>query len=327
MTLYAILSDIHGNYPALLAAAADARDEARRERGGPVEFISLGDVVDYGPQPNECVAWVLRRARVTIQGNHDRIAAEPLHAPPLGIDPGLWPIVLWTRSALRANHRQSLHRWRDQPGDSALQASFALCHSDLDESDTYINNPLTAGRTLERLPTPYGLFGHTHIQGGFALSEGQVETVLPMPAGVAEPTSQPGLRWAPLGTWFDLPDDGQRMIMNPGSVGQPRQPARAGGMFLPHDYRAAYLLLRHHPSQGWQACFRRVDYPVGQTIMRMRERISWAVRQNPTANSGQDAHPHPFAARVIATIAAMDTQLPKLVERLIAYLQPAEELT
>ena len=82
-TLYAVLSDIHANYQALLAVARDARALARREDDGRVEFISLGDVVDYGPQPNECVAWVRRYASVTVQGNHDRVAAESLITPPI----------------------------------------------------------------------------------------------------------------------------------------------------------------------------------------------------------------------------------------------------
>ena len=72
MRFFAVLADIHANYQALLAVEQDAL----RRTGGQVSFVSLGDVVDYGPQPNECMAWVRTHARIAIQGNHDRHAAH-----------------------------------------------------------------------------------------------------------------------------------------------------------------------------------------------------------------------------------------------------------
>ncbi|MDZ4718596.1 MAG: metallophosphoesterase family protein [Roseiflexaceae bacterium] len=331
MTLYAILSDIHANYAALLAAARDARAIARREGDGQVEFISLGDVVDYGPQPNECVAWVRRYASVTIQGNHDRVASAPLASPPIEIERNLWPIVLWTRAELRDQHRQALRQWRDQRGTSALTALFTPFHSDLDESDAYINNTRIASRTLHQLKTPYGLFGHTHIQGYYLQNEQSAETVLTWPSDPL-PDATTMAQFVATNQWFVLPPDGRRIILNPGSIGQPRQQPRIGGAFMRRDYRAAYMLLRQRADQHWEARFQRVDYPIQETVRRMREQIHWDERRSQIpkidthALDGAAASIHPFASQLSGTLAAMETLLPRLVEQLIDQLSPPDNV-
>jgi predicted phosphodiesterase len=129
--LYAIFSDIHANYAALRAAARDARAFAKREHYGQLEYISLGDVVDYGPQPNECVAWVGRNATIAVQGNHDLAAAEPLTSPPIEFAPQHLPILLWTRSALSEPNRQALRLWGERLGASPLRLAFTPFHSDI----------------------------------------------------------------------------------------------------------------------------------------------------------------------------------------------------
>jgi predicted phosphodiesterase len=330
MTLYAVFSDIHANYPALIAAARDARAVARREGVERVEFISLGDVVDYGPQPNECVAWVRRYAAVTVQGNHDRAVAAPLTSPPLEIELNLWPIVLWTRAELRNRHKQALHRWRYERGMSALLSAFTPFHSDIDESDAYINNTRTADRTLQRLITPYGLFGHTHLQGYYIHTGAGVRAAFAWPSELWSASAQASPAFVPTNEWLPLPGEGYRVILNPGSVGQPRQNRRLGSVLIPHDYRAAYLLLRQRADQRWEARFQRISYPVEETVRRMRERIRSGIFQSKIDalhSRGVDifaSTDHPFTSRLSETMASMETLLPALLEQLIKQLAPPE---
>ncbi len=71
MTLYAVFSDIHANFTALCAAADDAR-KAAKSLNDELFFLCLGDVVDYGPQPNECMQWIREqkdRVLAVVQGN------------------------------------------------------------------------------------------------------------------------------------------------------------------------------------------------------------------------------------------------------------------
>lgn len=329
MTLYAVFSDIHANYAALTAAVRDARAIARREHDD-LECISLGDVVDYGPQPNECVAWVQRYACITIQGNHDGAAAEPLTSPPLEIDQNLWPILLWTRAELHDRHKQMLRRWRDHRGESALLSSFTPFHSDIDESGAYLNTPRAAKRTLQHLKTPYGLFGHTHVQGYFVQTDRGVSAALAGPVVAASDMARTAAQLVPIDEWISLPTHGQRVILNPGSVGQPRQYHWHGTTHLHRDYRAAYMLLRQRPDQQWEFRFQRVDYSVAETVRLLRNHVRWQPHLSQIdllASEENDVTPpssHPFIVQLYETLASMDTLLPTLVERIIQQLVPAE---
>jgi predicted phosphodiesterase len=329
MTLYAIFSDIHANYAALMAAVRDARALARREHAANLEFISLGDVVDYGPQPNECVAWVQRYASITIQGNHDQTATEPLASPPLEIDQELWPIVLWTRAELRDRNKQALHRWRGHPGASELLTWFTPFHSNIDESGVYLNTARAAKRTLQQLKTPYGLFGHTHMQGYYIQVGPSISIGLVGPDDAL--SAAPGaMEHIPIDVWTPLPTDGRRVILNPGSVGQPRQQLWYGATNARHDHRAAYMLLRQCSDQSWEARFQRVDYPIVETIRLLRQYVRWD-RHQPEIESMLSSHRnaasrHPFSDQLYETAASMDTLLPALIERLIQQLMPNEAL-
>src|SRR5262249_22061155 len=153
---------------------------------------------------------------------------------------------------LRDRHKQTLRRWRDHRGESALLSSFTPFHSDIDESDAYLDNPRAARRTLQHLKTPYGLFGHTHMQGyylqtGQTISRGQVSAVDTVPEA-----GHTAAELIPLNQWLALPTHGQRMILNPGSVGQPRQHFWYGATHTHRDYRAAYMLLRQCPDHSWE---------------------------------------------------------------------------
>ena len=163
MTLYAVISDIHANYPALEAVADDARETAQHEGDGDVRFVCLGDVVDYGPQPNECMAWVRENVSIIIQGNHDRDVAAPLHEPPQGIDPKYWPITLWTSMHLNSDHKDAIRTWKPKRVTPPGLEAFTLLHSS-PSILAFLGYPKTQG------PLSRSLFVGTH-RGPASLGE------------------------------------------------------------------------------------------------------------------------------------------------------------
>src|SRR5207249_8832222 len=107
---------------------------------------------------------------------------------------------------------------------------FTPFHSDIDETGAYLNTARAARRTLQQLRTPYGLFGHTHVQGFY------IQTGRSISAKLASPVDTAAER-IPIDAWFPLPTDGRRVILNPGSVGQPRQHLWSGAAHTGHDHR------------------------------------------------------------------------------------------
>lgn len=305
MHLYALLSDIHGNFVALMAVERDAR-AAAAEAGADLSFFCLGDVVDYGPQPNECVAWVQRHAAATVVGNHDLAAISA--RPPIDIDPQLWPIVIWTRRALSDVSRAAISEWPT----TLSPAPFTLFHSSLVEVNGYIDNSRAAQMNLMCLTTNYGLYGHTHLQCSYIQDMPHPKLGLPRPAEVD--LHALGTVTLPIDQWHDLPQGGLRALLNPGSVGQPRHHALLTAAGIPPDNRASYMLLREVAPGHWQFCFRRVAYHVAQTIDLLR-----ALPWHDEAPAPTDDHP--FARQLAETRANMPALLPRTVELLIAHLQ------
>ena len=283
MMLYAVLSDIHGNFVALEAVERDARRQAKC-LGHDLHFISLGDVVDYGPQPNECMNWLCERDAIAIQGNHDRVVVNPsqdLHT----INQKYWPITLWTSRVLDDVHKDTIRAWkprlRKQPG----LESFVLFHSSLVLGDARINDLRIAKQNLDKLndKNPYGLFGHTHHQGFFARAPHEDKLI----RGLVCPNDNVPQKvngWQPIkvGEDLSLPGQWQPTIFNPGSVGQPRRHALLLGAGVPHDGRAAYALLHLNGNGEGRVQFRRVKYDVAKTIRLLRERVSWSAEDGNT---------------------------------------------
>ena len=162
MNLYAVLSDIHANYEALLKVEKDAREQARKEKAE-LRFVCLGDVVDYGPQPDECMAWVREHVdpNLFVCGNHDQDVVTD--GPPQTIHSDYWPIHLWTRWKLADEHKAFLveHKEWKRPSPDGL-ADFTLFHGSLSGVGDYIKIEGTAETNMGQLQTPYALFGHSH---------------------------------------------------------------------------------------------------------------------------------------------------------------------
>jgi predicted phosphodiesterase len=225
----AVISDVHANLHALEAVLAGL------EREKPDAVWCLGDTVGYGPQPSRCCALVEERADSCLIGNHDLGA---LGALPLDdFQPDAAEVARWTGTALEEPAR----RWLESLRPEAVEESAALYHaSPRDPVWEYVLTPDAVDDALDRAPRRLVIVGHSHV----ALAITRAGTRL-----------EGGL--APEGTVLELGTTSP-WLLNPGSVGQPRD----------GDPRAAWLLLdleRH------EATFHRSAYTIADTQREIRE--------------------------------------------------------
>ncbi|HEY6201458.1 MAG TPA: metallophosphoesterase family protein [Candidatus Limnocylindria bacterium] len=221
-----LLSDIHANLVALEAVLAAL---------GRVDALWVtGDTVGYGPDPSETLALLRERNALLVQGNHDRAVATGE-----GIE------FFHDRAGVAARLHSDWLSSAERDELAALPTvhsveRFTLCHGSLrDPLWEYVTNSLTAGATLARSSTPFCCNGHTHVPALFR----------EFPTGVrfTEPKQEHP---------YELTD---RMLINPGSVGQPRD----------GDPRAAYGVI---DTDAGRVTFYRSSYRVDETQRRIRER-------------------------------------------------------
>jgi predicted phosphodiesterase len=225
----AVLSDIHSNLHALEAVLADV------DRHAPDAIWCLGDVVGYGPRPNECVAIVRERTDLCLCGNHDLAAVGGLDTADFSGDAGV--AARWTRTALHSEEAE----WLRGLEPLAKRPGVELFHgSPRDPVWDYVLTEHVALISILETAAPLILVGHSHV----ALALGWDGDAL-----------TGGL--APGGT--DVETVGKRWLVNPGSVGQPRD----------GDPRAAWALI---DAEGGRAAFQRVPYPIERTQAEIRER-------------------------------------------------------
>lgn len=225
---WAILSDVHANFPALEAVLADARAQ------GASRTLFLGDVVGYGPEPHRCIKRLRTEIDLGVLGNHDEAVCLlngelPDEAPEavrlrIGDNPDTW-------AALRKNYELLCYwpgqlEWlASQPRVTWLEQRIALIHGGLrhgQPTTTYTRLRLDVRdefRALEheRPEIQIALVGHTHVAAAFR----QAETA---PADFEDHPVEP---------FVEQPLGGRGWLFNPGSVGQPRD----------GDPRASYLIL------------------------------------------------------------------------------------
>ena len=223
----AVLSDIHGNLPALDAVLAALK---------PYDAVwQLGDVVGYGPQPDEVVARLADEGAIGVRGNHDAAAVGDLETDSFNEDART--AVEWTADRISPETRT----WLSALPQLAVDQPFTMVHgSPRDPTWEYVFSTAVARDNMGSFETTHCLVGHTHIPMVFRERGTSVEAVQPL-----------GRRPVRL--------DGQRLIANPGSVGQPRDgDPRASALLLDTDKR----------SLEW----RRVEYPIEQVQKLMAER-------------------------------------------------------
>jgi diadenosine tetraphosphatase ApaH/serine/threonine PP2A family protein phosphatase len=223
----ALLSDIHANLPALEAVLAEVADT------GVEQSWCLGDVVGYGAQPDECATLVRERCDVCLVGNHDLAALDALDISTFS--PAAAAAVGWTRERMTPATRDFLAGL--DPADESREV--ALYHaSPRDPIWEYVLWPDQAAECIRAQARRVSFVGHSHVALFFALAEGEGD------AGAVDDAR--GAQ-AAAGTGLDIRRG--RWLINPGSVGQPRD----------GDPRAAWLEL---DTETWQATFHRVQYDI-----------------------------------------------------------------
>jgi diadenosine tetraphosphatase ApaH/serine/threonine PP2A family protein phosphatase len=223
----AVISDVHGNRHALDAVLEAVAAEE------PDELWCLGDLVGYGPQPNECCRAVAAHADLCLAGNHDLVVLGSLSIHDFAGDAAA--AARWTQTVLEEDSREFLSGLEP----TAEREGVELFHgSARDPVWEYVLSEEAAWWTLQATTAPLVLVGHSHVPLTIGLDGDELG------GGIARD-----------GAVVDV--EAGRWLLNPGSVGQPRD----------GDPRAAFLLLE----PGRQASFHRVDYPIERTQAEIRE--------------------------------------------------------
>ncbi|MDA1007678.1 MAG: metallophosphoesterase family protein [Planctomycetota bacterium] len=241
----AILSDIHSNLAALKRVLEDV------DSRGVDRVISLGDVIGYGPDPAECVDIVARRCEWSLLGNHDyAVLYEPTN-----FNAAAERAAFWTRTQLEPNSKwdaatvtrrwEFLGRLRVRVVEGQVLAVHGTPRKPVNEylfPEDVVNSPSKVESIFDRIEKVC-LVGHTHVPGVF--------------------TDDP--------EFFYLNDldnmkfkigETEKVIINPGSVGQPRD----------QDPRASYAIMDDHggTASGTEIHFYRVEYPIEETVAKIQ---------------------------------------------------------
>lgn len=226
----AVVADIHANLTAFQAVKA--------AWGEVDEVWCLGDLVGYGPDPNGCVDELLEMKHVCVPGNHDWAALGRIDVS--DFNPAARAAAEWTSDQLTAEARAYLESL-DQPLD---QGAFTLVHgSPRQPIWEYLLDATSARENFDDFATPYCLIGHSHVPLMFAMGpDGRVG----------------GQQLTPQGAF---PLRGARRILNPGSVGQPRD----------GDPRASFAVIEMDDEGEATFDLRRVEYDIGAVQARMRQ--------------------------------------------------------
>ena len=226
----AIVSDVHSNTEALTAVLRHA------EALGPLDAVwCLGDIVGYGPEPAAVLAMLRERALVSVAGNHDLAAAGGISVDEFNAYAA--QAAVWSGEQLSEAERQFL---LELPL-TAIAGDFTLVHGTLRQPEwEYLLSAEQALVQFERQTTPYSLVGHSHLPFSFEERAG----------------GAPSLHMCSDGE--EIPLGEARLILNPGSVGQPRD----------GDPRASYLL---YDEAAATSTWHRVDYDIAATQAKMRD--------------------------------------------------------
>jgi predicted phosphodiesterase len=228
---YLVLTDIHANLEALDMCLADARSH------GYDQALVLGDLVGYGADPNAVIDRVRQlQPLAVVRGNHDKVACGIDQAD--GFNAVARSAARWTLDVLTPEHRAWLAAL--PRGPHQVDDFLEICHGSPFDEDAYIFDELDAARALKASTRPVCLFGHTHYAAVFELA-------------------LDGLDSPSLGTATEqrvVIPDGSKLLINPGSVGQPRD----------GDSRAAYGIV---DEDARRVELFRLDYPIEEAQMKI----------------------------------------------------------
>lgn len=227
----AILSDAHGNLEAVKAVFADIAELVK-----PDEIWFIGDAVGYGPQPSEVIELIRGRTRLMLRGNHDTALFDPDTFDDL--NPRARVALEWTRDQMSDAEIDFLRKlpiyWEDEVSE------LFLSHASPYQANKwhYIFTSEDAERAFSALENPLLITGHSHIPLCFC----KKRTITSQVVGVDEIEIVPGTRY----------------LLNPGSVGQPRD----------GDPRASYAVL---DTEKNVFSVRRVEYDIGRVAKKISE--------------------------------------------------------
>lgn len=226
------MSDLHANLEALNAVVREAA-------GRYDQAICCGDLVGYGADPNPVTDWVRTNCPIVVRGNHDRAST--------GLDDLEWfnPVArtaaVWTLEHLSEANADYI---RSLPQGPILVDGFEVVHGSPYDEDEYVLAPGEAGQAFGYLEARLAFFGHTHVQGGFIWNQSRVETI-------PRTSSRSGRQQLEI-------DPECAYLVNPGSVGQPRD----------GDPRAAYAV---YDSAAHTLTYFRASYDVQAAQKRILE--------------------------------------------------------
>lgn len=222
---YLILSDIHSNLEALTAVLVDADGHYDR-------IVNCGDLVGYGPDPNAVVDWSRESGAPAVRGNHDKACASLTDLE--WFNPVARASDEWTHGVLQA---QNLAFLKDLSMGPQAVNGFSILHGSPQDEDEYIVNELDVEAAIPHLAPGVSFFGHTHLQGGFEIHRTVVRRTRP--------------------DYFEVNPEVQYLV-NPGSVGQPRD----------GDWRAGYAL---YNTAERLVVYKRCEYDVASTFRKIIE--------------------------------------------------------
>ncbi len=234
-----VVSDIHANLEALEAclAAAPAHDL----------IVNLGDVVGYNASPNEVCARVRAMGGTIVRGNHDRVCSGLTDMAEFNLVAAM--SAKWTQNTLLPEHQEWLRELPKGPMKHDHLPDVEFVHGSPRDEDEYVLNAATATADF-RVPghAQTVFFGHTHIQGGYVFENGRARAFSPQYETTDE-VAQFAIQLQP----------GERYLINPGSIGQPRDA----------DWRAAFALYQVNGDTSAEVTFYRVPYAVEDAQQRI----------------------------------------------------------
>lgn len=231
MKTVGILADIHANLPALERVITDAGDVDA--------WLCAGDVVGYGPYPNECMDLVRELGASVVAGNHDLGSVDAISLS--RFNRNAYIANEWTSKVLDPQNKAAIEAFPTTGSFDGLDA--LLVHgSPLDPIWQYVHSEEQAAREFNGFFNALCFHGHSHVPAVFALQQDGRSIVLDEPEGDRRVPIEPGKRY----------------MVNVGSVGQPRD----------GDPRACYAMF--YPEQGL-VIYRRVEYDIARTQRKMEQ--------------------------------------------------------
>lgn len=221
-----LLSDIHANLEALDACLSGAPSFDA--------VVNLGDIVGYGASPNEVTARSRELGKIFVRGNHDKAATGVMELD--DFNPMAAAAAIWTRNELTLENLEWLRALPHGPVPMPDLPDVQFVHGSPNDEDEYVVSLGDALAPLITLTMPVTFFGHTHLQGGFFANGSSADGFRPEYRTVGQAESV-ALHLKP----------SARYMINPGSVGQPRD----------GDWRAAFAL---YDTEAQIVSFHRTPY-------------------------------------------------------------------